>query len=208
MCPRNGAFSRTWSGIHAARDADVEVKLSFVLGRRNIAQADAMRTMAEAAGIPASFDPQITARQDGSRSSLDLLIDQADIERFYRAQSALAPNGPIHDGTSVQCSCARSVCGISAFGDVYPCIGAPLVAGNLRRQPFAEIWETSSTFSWIRGLTLDDFAACRQCEHRTYCHRSSGVVYHNTGDYTGPAHFGDEWVCHEAALLHRLADYG
>ena len=39
------------------------------------------------------------------------------------------------------------------------------------------------------GLTLDDFETCRGCPDRAFCGRNSGVVYTNTGEYTGPEPF-------------------
>jgi radical SAM protein with 4Fe4S-binding SPASM domain len=98
------------------------------------------------------------------------------------------------------------VAGISAFGDVYPCIGAPIASGNLRRQSFHEIWSGSPQLNWIRGLRLDDFPTCKSCEHISHCRRSSGTIYNNTGQYTGPARVGDDWTCMEAAVLHRIHD--
>jgi radical SAM protein with 4Fe4S-binding SPASM domain len=198
-----GAFDKTWKHAIIARDAGMEVAISFVLTSSNWHEAEDMFAMAQRAGIPANVDTQILARYDGSRSSCDeaLTIDQ--LQALYQ--------GPLrdhvhhrNDGTSVQCSCARSVCGIAANGDVYPCIGAPLVAGNVRTQTFAEIWEQAPLFRWIRGLSLDDFTACRACEFRTSCRRSSGAMFTNTGSYTGPAEFGGDWVCGEAELLHHL----
>jgi radical SAM protein with 4Fe4S-binding SPASM domain len=98
------------------------------------------------------------------------------------------------------------VCGITAFGEVYPCIGAPVPSGNLRRNSFHEVWSNSPTLRWIRGLTLQDFPACRSCDHMKHCRRSSGVIYNNTGFYNGPRHFGEDWSCVEAEVYHRIHD--
>jgi len=94
------------------------------------------------------------------------------------------------------------VVAIASNGDVYPCIGAPIPSGNLRERPFAEIWRDSPQLQRIRDLALDDFEACKPCPDRPYCRRSSGVVYVNTGNYTG----ADEWTCMEASILHQLTD--
>jgi radical SAM protein with 4Fe4S-binding SPASM domain len=205
----SGAFDKTLRGAHAARAAGLRVKFSFVIVRGNAGEVEAMIALAEKMGIAYSLDPQITARYDGSRSSLDLRVDPDTLEGLYRGplRHLIPPPDP-RPNRSVQCACARSVCGISALGEVYPCIGAPVPSGNLRQHSFAEIWKSSAALNHIRGLRLADFKACQPCEHRPYCRRSSGVIYNNTGDYTGPAELGGEWTCQEAEVLHRIHDDG
>jgi radical SAM protein with 4Fe4S-binding SPASM domain len=202
-----GAHAATLDGARRARDAGIEVRLAVVVVRSNAGEVEAMLELSRELGVSCTVDPQLTARYDGTSSSLDLRVDGATLERLYRGPlRELLPAHGCHPGRSVQCSCARSVCGISAFGQVYPCIGAPIASGDLRRQSFAEIWRGSPELNRIRGLELSDFAACEPCGHRPHCRRSSGVIYNNTGRYTGPERFGDEWTCMEAELLHRLHD--
>jgi radical SAM protein with 4Fe4S-binding SPASM domain len=176
--------------------------------QRNAHEVAGMIALAESLGVPYGVDPQLTARYDGSRSSLDLRVDAPTLEALYRGPLRHLVPAPTPDTGSVQCACARSVVGISAFGEVYPCIGAPVPSGNLRRQSFREIWRGSPSLTRIRGLALDDFTACRSCDHLDHCRRSSGVIYANTGNYTGPNQFGEDWTCTEAEVLHRLHDDG
>src|SRR5262249_32954367 len=158
-----GAFLRSVAGARASRDAGLGVKLSFVLTRRNAGQTEAMIALGTELGVPWTFDPQITARYDGSRTD-DLPVAGPTLAALYRGPLRHRIPPPIENPTSVQCACARSVAGISAFGEVYPCIGAPVASGSLRRQSFHEIWTGSPQLNWIRGLRLDDFAACKSCE--------------------------------------------
>lgn len=202
---RRGAFARTMAGIRRARDSGIAVQIAFVLSRANAHVAEDMLALAEEAGVPYSLDPHITARYDGSRSSLDLALERQTLERLYR--------GPlkryVSDGRKVAriaCPCARSVCGIGSSGDVYPCIGAPLPAGNLRSSSFREIWRHSPTLQWVRGLRDEDFGACASCSHVSYCRRNSGMMLSNTGSFTGPARFGDDFCCTEAEVVHRVAE--
>lgn len=207
-----GAFERTVRGVRAARAAGIAAKLSFVLHRRNAGEAAAMMALAEELGVAYGVDPQLTARYDGTTSSLDERLDGATLEALYRGPLApLVPPPPTEAeraAPSLQCACARSVAGITAFGEVYPCIGAPLPSGSLRERSFREIWRASPQLQWIRGLGREDFATCARCDHAPHCRRSSGVILANTGDYTGPPRFGDDLTCAEAELLHRLHDEG
>lgn len=71
-------------------------------------------------------------------------------------------------------------------GDVYPCPRLGLVAGNVRRQPFAEIWETSPLLRSMRS-TEGLKGECRTCEYReTLCDGCRARAYQATGDYLAP----------------------
>lgn len=196
-----GSFDATVRGIRNAIDAGLRVSVAYCLVRSNAHEVERMIELAEQLGVSAGLDPQITARYDGTTSSLDERVDRATLESLYGGALARFVGPPdCNPDRSVQCSCARSVCAISSTGDVYPCIGAPIASGNLREQTFAEIWESSPELQRIRGLELDDFETCKPCPDRGYCRRSSGVAFVNTGNYTGV----DEWTCMEANVLHEL----
>ena len=81
-------------------------------------------------------------------------------------------------------------------------ISVPWVAGNIREQPFDEIWKTSPVFQRIRGLKIRDYAKCSPCGHKEYCRRDRSSAYTTTGDYTG----ANPFTCATAELVHRLAD--
>lgn len=201
-----GAFDRTVRGIVAARTTGLRPKLSFVLVEANAAEVPGMMALADSLEVTYGIDPQITARYDGTRDPLRLPLERPSLAQLYRGPLEHLVPPVIDHPTSVQCACARSVCGISAFGEVYPCIGAPVPSGNLRQKNFHQIWTDSPTLNWIRKLELSDFSACKTCDHLAHCRRSSGVIYANTGDYTGPPRFGDDWTCMEAEVLHELHD--
>jgi radical SAM protein with 4Fe4S-binding SPASM domain len=198
-----GSFERTVAGVRAGVAAGLKVGLSFCLTRGNAGEIAEMITLSDSLGVSYTLDPQLTARYDGTTSSLDHRVDAETLEALFRGplRPALGPL-ECHPDKEVQCSCARTVVGISATGEVYPCIGAPVPSGNLREAGFLAVWKDSPALNRIRGLVLDDFKDCRSCPDRPFCRRSSGVVYNNTGDYTG----SEAWTCQEAAIIHKLYD--
>ncbi|MCP5101157.1 MAG: radical SAM protein [Chloroflexi bacterium] len=196
-----GSFKKTIEGIRNSRDAGLDTKVNICLVETNVDEVENMIQLVEELGLRYGITPFITARYDGTTSSLDQSINQEALTKLYK--------GPLHhlmrkpdfnENRSVQCACARATCGISANGDVYPCIGAPIKAGNIREGSFAEIWRNSPELNKIRGLELDDFKSCKPCPDRPYCSRNSGVVFTNSGDYTGPEPF----TCMEAATVRMI----
>lgn len=196
-----GSYAQTIKGIHNAKDAGLDVKVNISLVRSNAHEVAQMLAMTEELGLPVGISPFITARYDGTTGPLDQRIDQQTLEALYLGPLRHLVRKPNFDPEkSVQCACARATCGITASGEVYPCIGAPVPSGNLRQQSFAEIWQHSPQLNRIRGLELSDFSTCKPCPDRAYCGRSSGVVVTNTGKYTGPETF----TCMEAATVRRI----
>ena len=113
-----------------------------------------MRALAEARGFPYLVDLTVTARHDGTRGSLAMRITEDELAALYRGPLRdLIPNGRrAVDEAAFPCNCARGNCAISARGDVFPCVSVPWAAGNVREQPFGEIWRSSPVFQRIRGL--------------------------------------------------------
>jgi radical SAM protein with 4Fe4S-binding SPASM domain len=197
---RPGSLTKTLQAIHRARAAGIRVRVNMCLVRSNATEIGRMIELVEGLGCSVGIDPFITARYDGTNSSLDHVVGRDDLERLYCGPLRRFRRPPDFDPKrSVQCACARSNCGITATGEVYPCIGAPLPCGNLRVQSFADIWKHSPQLNWIRQLKLEHFTACKSCPVRPFCRRNSGVVYANTGNYTGPeASFcRDAWISHD-----------
>jgi len=66
--------------------------------------------------------------------------------------------------TSQGCGAANSVCSISVQGDVNPCsfLGPQHNAGNIRHQPFEQIWNNSQIFKSLRQVRNEKFkGGCR-----------------------------------------------
>lgn len=80
------------------------------------------------------------------------------------------------------CLAGSAVCFISHQGEVYPCGYLPVLAGDLRQQSFAEIWEQSLVFSTLRDA--DNLKGkCGACEFRKICLGCRARAFAATGDY-------------------------
>lgn len=80
------------------------------------------------------------------------------------------------------CLAGTGVCFISHVGEVYPCGYLPVLAGDLRQQPFAEIWEKAEVFQALRE-TDNLKGKCGHCEFRNVCMGCRARAYAATGDY-------------------------
>jgi radical SAM protein with 4Fe4S-binding SPASM domain len=80
------------------------------------------------------------------------------------------------------CLAGTGVCFISFEGEIYPCGYLPALAGDLRKQTFADIWEKSQVFDELRdddGLK----GKCGCCEFRHVCMGCRARAFAATGDF-------------------------
>lgn len=86
------------------------------------------------------------------------------------------------------CLAGSGVCFISHQGEVYPCGYLPVLAGDLRRQSFASIWENSPVFAQLRD-TDNLKGKCGCCEFRNICMGCRARAFAASGDFLGEEPF-------------------
>ena len=200
-----GSFTRTWRGVESLRRHRIGARVKFLIMRGNAHEAAAMKAQAEEQGLAYDMSLTVTARHDGLRDTLGLRVDREQLETLLRGPFREPPDLPRpHTFSDEQwaCNCARANCAVTARGDVQPCIGVPMTAGNIRRQTFAEIWRDAALFRWIRALRLADYPSCAPCPHKAWCTRDGGTALTYSGSYTGT----DPLLCDRAELTHRIAN--
>ena len=80
------------------------------------------------------------------------------------------------------CLAGTGVCFISHEGEVYPCGYLPVIAGDLRKQTFVDIWENSTVFHELRDAgNLKGKCGC--CEFRNVCMGCRARAHAATGDF-------------------------
>jgi AdoMet-dependent heme synthase len=80
------------------------------------------------------------------------------------------------------CLAGTGVCFISHEGEVFPCGYLPVIAGDLRKQTFSDIWENSPVFHELRD-TNNLKGKCGCCEFRNVCMGCRARAFAATGDF-------------------------
>ncbi len=101
-----------------------------------------------------------------------------------------APDSPLMN-YSTRCPCGIHYCRITPDGKLTPCPYLPEVAGDLRTQSFAEVWQDAPLFKTLRAKVLG--GKCGSCEYREVCGGCRARAFARTGDVMGP----DESCAHE-----------
>lgn len=80
------------------------------------------------------------------------------------------------------CLAGTAVCFVSNAGDVYPCGYLPVRAGNVREQPFGEIWAASQVFAELRDSSALE-GKCGICKYEGICGGCRARAYSDYGNY-------------------------
>jgi heme b synthase len=80
------------------------------------------------------------------------------------------------------CLAGVGVCFVSHKGEVFPCGYLPVEAGNIRNEPFSEIWERAEVFEKLRNPDLLK-GKCGLCEYKKVCGGCRARAYAQFGDF-------------------------
>jgi radical SAM protein with 4Fe4S-binding SPASM domain len=83
------------------------------------------------------------------------------------------------------CSTALTYAGLTASGDLLPCVPAPTKLGNLLKQRLEEIWIYNKTLNYIRKRKALK-GSCGVCAYKGICGGCRYTAYVATGDWLGP----------------------
>jgi radical SAM protein with 4Fe4S-binding SPASM domain len=123
-----------------------------------------------------------------------VLRELATLERAYRGRMLVRskcqpqimrhayetdPESPLLN-YSTRCPCGVTYCRITPEGKLTPCPYTPVVAGDLRRQSFAEVWRDSPVFATLRGAAVG--GKCGRCEYQDVCGGCRARAFADTGD--------------------------
>jgi len=101
--------------------------------------------------------------------------------KFKKKSESVSGHNPVHAITR-GCLAGIGFCFISHRGSVQGCGYLDVAAGNIREQPFEQIWASSPLFKDLRNLA-NIGGKCGVCEYKRICGGCRARAYEATGDY-------------------------
>ncbi len=136
------------------------------------------QSLSASQGVPGSKDPY--AEEFGHAG--DLVVRAKCAPFFRRILFALDPASPLLSNFAEgSCPAGQHYCRIMPNGDVTACPYMPVVAGNVRRSPFGDLWRGASIFQDLREARLG--GRCGSCEFSRICGGCRCRAYATFGDY-------------------------
>ncbi|MBW1989650.1 MAG: heme b synthase [Deltaproteobacteria bacterium] len=207
-----GAFDAALSGIKAAQNAGIEVQVNTTITQQNLAGIPAIQQLAVDLGAVAHhifllvptgrgkyiLDQAITAGQYektlnwfyDQRDKVPLVLKATCAPHYYRIlrQRAKEEGKTVTfethgmDAVTRGCLGGTAFCFVSSTGIVQPCGFLALPCGDVTKEPFDRIWETSEVFQNLRDPGKLK-GKCGRCEYRRVCGGCRARAYEATGDY-------------------------
>lgn len=209
-----GALADTLSAVERLREAELDFIVQTSLTAGNRAEIGAIAAWAADAGAVSFNLYFLVATGRGERmrgltpaENEAVLLDVVELERRYRGRMMVRtkcqpqlmrlvatgdPESPLL-GYETRCPCGIHYCRITPEGKLTPCPYAPVVAGDLRAERFADVWFGSPALAALRGGELG--GKCGACEYRRVCGGCRARALADTGDLLGP----DESCAYEPA---------
>lgn len=203
---RRGSHRTAMRGLRLLASRGIVVKLKLPVMRSNVHDIGERVAIARALGFPFSIDAGMTPKSNGDRVTEAERIDPATwrvlrkrideeftpwksgaADRALRPGPGFVPLPPQPRTRAAFCNVGLTFCAVDSYGDVFPCIAFPAVAGNIREQSFAEVWREAPLFRRLREATLADVQGCSTCDVSQTCSRCIGHAHLIDGDMMGPS---------------------
>jgi MoaA/NifB/PqqE/SkfB family radical SAM enzyme len=158
-----GSFDRLLNNLRGMLDLGLRVKVNSTLTSWNEAETEAMYAITDALDVPLRFDLQVSPRDDGDRTPLDVAPTREGIRNLIavderRAASFVevpepAPALP-RPAQAKHCGAGSAGIAIDPYGNIYPCVQWRRPVANLHTTSIAELWGASAALDEIRDTTV------------------------------------------------------
>lgn len=207
-----GAFEGSMRGIEALKKAGIEFQINTTVTKRNVDEIPHILRMAEDIGAealhifllvptgrgkeleneeipPVEYERVLNWFYDQQKTT-PIQLKATCAPHYFRIMRQRAKKEGIdvsikthgYEAMTKGCLGGTGFCFVSSTGDVYPCGYLPVLAGNIRQQPFREIWTDAQVFKDLRD-TSKLKGKCGRCEFKNVCAGCRARAYAATGDY-------------------------
>jgi heme b synthase len=170
------------------------------------------KELAEQELPPDEYERALNWMYDAQQTS-ELFFKPTDVPHYWRVMrqraaaqgKKLTVHAHAHGGMdtlSRGCLAGVGFCFISHRGRVQPCGYLDQTAGDVREQPFTEIWSQAPLFARLRDLDQLE-GKCGACEYKKVCGGCRARAFECTGDY-----MAEEPYCAYVPRGYRARDSG
>ncbi len=205
-----GAYERTMAGIAALRRAGILLQINVAAMEYNFDDLAELFDLADDLDTSIMLLYQLVPigrGHDIEAASLDLSENERLLRFLAEKQREIHPivepvAGPqywpylmerrgatgdfwlnLAKGVFHGCTAGRGLVYIKPNGDVWPCPFVEVNCGNVREEPFIEIWRNSPVFDDLRNRETRLEGKCGDCQYNGICGGCRGRAWAMTGNY-------------------------
>jgi AdoMet-dependent heme synthase len=151
-----GSFVRLIENLHEMIDLGLRVKINSTLTIWNEGETAEMYALADSLGLPLRFDLQVSPRDDGDRTPLNVAPTDEGIRALMRVEDELRSKlpempepAPASAPSAKHCGAGSAAIAVDPYGNVYPCVQWRRAVANLHERAMPDIW--ADAFGGIRS---------------------------------------------------------
>jgi MoaA/NifB/PqqE/SkfB family radical SAM enzyme len=159
-----GSFVRLIENLHEMIAIGLRVKVNSTLTSWNEDETAEMYAICGSLGLPLRFDLQVSPRDDGDRTPLDVSPSREGIRKlmqvesdryraFYGTDGAAVVSTAAPPSPEKHCGAGSSGIAIDPYGNIYPCVQWRRAVANLHDVRIGEVW--GHAFEEIRRETIE-----------------------------------------------------
>lgn len=184
-----GSFEKVLNAIRLLSERKINTGLKTIVMKNNIRQLKAIFTLGKSLGVARhEFAEEITAKIDGSGQPKACQLDDSFLYTYYKGDVPVSAQRieelPLNEAVKKPL-CGAGVFGVcvSSCGDVYPCAEWRSPLGNIKYQPFKEIWHNEAgLLGELRSAKeFADLPDCQKCSLVNFCRRCPGRAFAEEG---------------------------
>ena len=192
LAGKEGTFHAINRGLAALRragypDMDHPLGVETIICNQNYDELPDLWRWARREGIV----PYVEAMTMQGRATEhdDLEVEPAMIKALFEELSRIdreefgcswTPHPPL---VASQCARHEYSCTVTATGEIHPCPGVSVAAGNIRERKLADILTDSLVIRKLRNIRSNIKGQCASCDISDHCYGCRGHAYQVTGDY-------------------------
>jgi MoaA/NifB/PqqE/SkfB family radical SAM enzyme len=152
-----GSFVRLIENLHEMIALGLRVKINSTLTIWNEGETAEMYALADSLGLPLRFDLQVSPRDDGDRTPLNVAPTDEGIRALMRVEDELRSKLPempepapsASAPSAKHCGAGSAAIAVDPYGNVYPCVQWRRAVANLHERAMPDIW--ADAFGGIRS---------------------------------------------------------
>ena len=153
-----GSFERLLGNLEEMSNRGLRFKINSTLTRWNENEIEGMFALAERFGAPLTIDPDVTPRDDGDLSALEIAATPSGRKRLFahgRTEDVKREGDRelLSIDSRKHCGAGSTGIAVDPFGNVYPCVQWRRAVGNLHQRSIREIWRGNAALDEIRRLS-------------------------------------------------------
>jgi len=192
LAGKKGAFAAMQKGLHNLMragypDDNHKLGVGTIICRQNIDEIPSIWRWAKKAGIVPYIETMTW--QGRAKDHPELEVATEVVQDLFEKLAAIdlrefgerwMPHPPF---AASQCARHEYSCTITSTGEVFPCPGVNIAAGNIRRQALETILRESKMLRDLRNIRTTIKGPCATCKLGDRCYGCRGHSYQVTGDY-------------------------